>query len=146
MHIYYLHLCKQMVIYILRTKDHHIPYGSPSAALPFHLFEKKRKERNTWNPECCCDSDWLFCKRERGFSLELWSHCGSLFYTSQTALPSAGLSTAHCGQPLNLFLTFHTVRSKETNFIHKNWDNHLQFEGFVTLLLALFFMTSVMHT
>lgn len=47
MPIYYLHLCKQMIIYSLRKKDHYISCGSPSSALPFHLFKKTKKKRET---------------------------------------------------------------------------------------------------
>lgn len=141
--ICYLHLCKKIIIYIFRTKDFYISCGSPSAALQFHLYKNKKKRETLEILNAAVIVTGYFAKKICVSFLELWSHCGSLFDTSQTALPSA-----HCGQLLKLFFTFQIIRSKlrEINFIHKNLDNPLQFEGFVTLLLLLFHMTFIMHT
>lgn len=91
MHIYYLCLCKQITIYFFRTQDLQSLLWLYLRYCSTYSKRKIRKERQTTEIQ---DADVILtgcAARQNVYFLQFWSHCGSSFNASQTALLSAGL-------------------------------------------------------
>lgn len=123
MHIYYLHLCKQRIIYIFRTKDQHSMLWFSSVTLPFHLKKKKEMQETTEILDVAV-SDWVHCRQEIVSFLELWSH------QAPHSAPPQQLSWvpgwALLSHRVVLCLPRHQTKMKrKTNFLHQNLDKRV---------------------
>lgn len=124
--IYCLHLCKQTIIYIFRTKDQHSMLWFSSVTLPLHLLKKeKRNARNNWNTRCGCQDDGYAADKKTSL---FWS-CGAtelLILHLPSSSPECWAGLCSAWSAIKLFFAFHIIRPKrrETQTSHiRIWIN-----------------------